>query len=82
MLPKSSSSVAQKLLLKLLIHLFSSSHSEPVAPARGSEVKGGYLPRNAEGREGGGSDTPGREEGREGRKRNQQGYTIFYSREN
>lgn len=64
MLPKSSSTEAKKLLLKLFIDLFSGSHSEPVAAHRGSEVKGGYLPRNAEGGEGGGSDTPGREEER------------------
>lgn len=49
MLPKSSAPDAEKLLLKLIIHLFSGSHSEPGAPVGGGEGKGGYLPRNAEG---------------------------------
>lgn len=69
MLAKPSPSDTEKLLLKLLIHLFSGSHSELAAPAGGSEGKGGYLPRNAEGGKGGGSDTPGRveEESRNGK---------------
>lgn len=82
MLATSSTSGTAKLPLRLLLHLVSGSHSEPVAPARGGAVNRGYLPRKAEGGKGGGSDTPGREEEREDRRRNQQGYTIFYSRRN
>lgn len=59
---------AEKLLLKLLIDLLSAPHSEPAALARGSEVKGGYLPRNAEDGGGGVEGPTHREESRKRRK--------------